>query len=169
MTTSTLIVILTYAALLAEFCSIPLRGKKILKEAGELKLALKNKIKLTYILIYLACLLLPLVVIFRNFSTLYNIMFCLVSVMGTEITSRDACVSGHYGVYENCLIAGGICVFYKDIVTFPILNFPEEEQEKYDHANLVIATTSRGNLNMTFTSDDECSRATALVRELSGK
>lgn len=169
MNTNTLILIGTYVIIAGVLASMPARTKKTMAEAGELKLAVKNKVKISFIAIFAAAILLPLVVIFRDYSLLYNIMFCLISVMGSVITARDACLMGHYGVYVNCVIAGGICVRYDDIVTFPVLNLPLEEQENYDHANLVIATKSKGNLNMVFASEEECKKATDLVRGLSGK
>jgi len=84
------------------------------------------------------------------------------------MTTKDYITKGKSGIYENCVITNGVTVFYSDIVTFPILNFPEEEQEKYDHANLVAATKSKGNINLVFSSEEECKKATELIRSISG-
>lgn len=164
-----IMLVVTLLLLIAEAFTIPFRRIKILGKAGKLKLKIKNKPKLLFISIYVFCAALPFVIVFRNFSILYNIMFCLISVLGMEMTVRDSCTQGAYGVYENAVIANGICVFYDDIVCFPILEFPPEEQEKYDHANLVIATKTKGNVNVIFSSEEECSQATDIIREISGK
>lgn len=169
MDTKKLMLIATYAILAVILAGMPSRSKKIMADAGSLKMAVKNKPKISFIIIFIAVLILPFVVLFRDYSLLYTVMFCLISIMGSYITARDACLWGHYGVYENCVIAGGICVKYDDIVTFPILNLPLEEQENYDQANLVISTKSKGNLNMVFSSAEECKAAAEIVRELSGK
>lgn len=163
------LLIATYILLAAELASIPFRAKKIMSRAGEKKLSVRNRVKLTFVIIYVLCFALPLVLLFREFSVLYNIAFCLVSVLGAEVTTRDACVTGKYGVYENCVIAGGMCVFYDDIVVFPVLELPEEEQKDFDGANLVISTKSKGNVDMPFANETECKAAIKVIRELSGK
>ena len=161
--------IATYIALLAELVSITFRAKKIMARAGEKKLSVKNRVKITFVIIYAVCFALPVILVFREFSVLYNIAFCLVSVLGAEVITRDACVTGKYGVYENCVIAGGLYVFYDDIVVFPVLELPEEEQADFDGANLVISKKSKGNIDMPFSSVEECKAAVKVIRELSGK
>ena len=96
-------------------------------------------------------------------------MFCIVAVLACEMISKDFIMAGKYGVYENCIAVNGVTIFYDDIVTFPILNLPEDEQEKYDHANLVVSTKSKGNENLIFNDTDECTKATELIRKMSGK
>lgn len=162
-------VVLAYVGMIGELIYLPFRGKKLLSKAGEMKMVLKNKVKVVFILSYVCCFAIPLILLFRNFSTIINLMFVLVSILASELISRDASLTGKYGVYENCVIAGGKCVFYSDILTFPILEFPEEEQAKYDHASLVAATASEGTVNIVFSDVSECSSATKLIRELSGK
>lgn len=165
----TLSLIITYILLLADILSIIPRRRKVTGNCGELKMKLKNKPKTLFTATYIACFLIPLLLFFRNFPLLNTLIICGACILGCEISTRDFILLGIYGVYEKCIISGGITVFYDDIVTFPILNLPEEEQEKYDHANLNIATKSRGNLNMVFANEAECTEATKLIREFSGK
>lgn len=159
----------TYILLAADILSSFPRSKKIMSKAGKLLLPVKNKSKYFFLGNYLWTLLLPFVLLIRDFRPAYEIIFCLVSVIGAEMNSRDFITKGQYGVYENCVMANGVTVFFDDIVTFPILNLPEEEQEKYDHSNLVVATKSRGNENLVFSSPEECEKATELIRNLSKK
>lgn len=169
MNTKIIISAVTYVLLIADVATVPFRSKKIMSKAGELKMALKNRSKAYFYAMYAFAFILPAIIFLRNYSLPYNLMFALVAIMGAELTSRDFVTKGKYGVYEHCAIVNGITVLFNDIVTFPILNLPEDEQEKYDHANLVVATKSKGNQNLVFANADECQAATKLIRELSGK
>lgn len=169
MNTKIIIAVAAYIFLMADIATIPFRSKKLMTSAGNLKMALKNRSKAYFYAMYAFAFILPAIILFRNYSLAYNLMFALVAVMGAELTSRDFITKGKYGIYENCAIVNGITVFFNDIVTFPILNLPEDEQEKYDHANLVAATKSKGNVNLVFANIEECQAATKLIRELSGK
>lgn len=163
------LIIITYLLLSADIISSIPRSKKIMSQAGKLLLPVKNRSKIFFMGNYLWALFLPFILLIRDFRPAYEIIFCLVSVAGAEMNTRDFITKGQYGVYENCVIANGVTVFFDDIVTFPILNLPEEEQEKYDHANLVVATKSRGNENLVFSSPEECARATEIIRKISNK
>ncbi|MCQ2574195.1 MAG: hypothetical protein MJ182_09895 [Treponema sp.] len=164
-----LLVIFTYLVLILDALSVLPRSKKLFAQTGNLKMKLKNRSKTFFIGNYLWAFFLPAIILIRDFKPLYELMFCLVSIMGCEMNTRDFVSKGQYGIFENCAIANGVIIFYDDIVTFPILNLPEDEQEKYDHANLVVATKSKGNENLVFANQEECATATALIRELSGK
>ncbi|MCQ2596238.1 MAG: hypothetical protein MJ181_00185 [Treponema sp.] len=163
------LIIITYILLIADVLSAIPRSKKIMSRAGKLILPVKNRSKIFFMGNYLWALFLPFILLIRDFRPAYEIIFCLVSVAGAEMNTRDFITKGQYGIYENCVIANGVTVFFDDIVTFPILNLPEEEQEKYDHSNLVVATKSRGNENLIFSSPEECKKATELIRNLSKK
>ncbi|MCF0242434.1 MAG: hypothetical protein HUK25_07335 [Treponema sp.] len=164
-----ILLIITLTALLVDIGSLKFRSKKILAQAGALKMELKSKVKILFIVIYLFCFALPVVMFFKDFNILYSITFCLVAVLGCEVTTKDCAMLGKNGIYENCIIQGEIIIFYDDIVSFPILELPEEEQTSYDHSILVVASRLKGNVNVIFQSEEECSAATKLIRELSGK
>lgn len=164
-----ILIIFTYILLLADLGTVPFRSKKIMTSAGKLVMPLKNRSKLFFISMYLWAFFLPAILLIRDFRPVYQIIFCLVSVMGCEMNTKDFITKGRYGVYEHCVISNGLTIFFNDIVTFPILNLPEDEQEKYDHSNLVVATKSKGNENLVFSSVEECTSATKLIRELSQK
>lgn len=164
-----ILMIATYILLALDVASIFLRKKRILSSAGELKMKLKSKVKIVFILIYAFCFALPAVIFFRNFSFLYSVTFCLVAVLGCEVTTRDTCTLGINGVYQNCVVIGDTKLYFDDIVSFPILELPEEEQEHYDHHVLIAASRLKGNVNLIFQTEEECRAATALIRELSGK
>lgn len=149
--------------------TVPFRKKKILSLCGKKLMDVKNSQTTRVFLIYLFCLLLPAVLLIRDFGTATEIIDCAISVLAFEMGTRELSLKGIYGVYENALIAGSTTVEYDDIMAFPVLELPEEEQANYDNTSLSIVCNKKGSMNIAFSSLEECKAVTQKVRELSKK
>ena len=64
------------------------------------------------------------------------------------------------------LIVNSTFVEYSDIVTFPVLDLPKEEQENYPKNVLVVATESKGKVDLIFSSDKECALVIEKLKEI---
>ena len=70
------------------------------------------------------------------------------------------------GVYSNGILINGSFIPYSTITCFPILQLPQEEQEKYDHSSLVISTTKKPTVTLLFASEEECKQAVEKMIEM---
>ena len=169
MTYKIVLIIAAYILELALFLTIPSRRKKLQALCGNKVMDIKNHQSTRVFVIYLFCLIIPAILLIRDFGKAIEFVDCGVAVLAFEMGTRELTLKGHYGVFENALVAGGTIVEYSDIMAFPVLELPEEEQANYDNTSLSIVCKKKGSMNVAFDSLEECKAVTAMVRELSGK
>lgn len=150
------------------FFSIPFRVKKIAAKSGEVVFKTSQPSLGRAVIIFLLGFLLMAATMIRSFSLINQLILCGCALLGEEMAMREFCLSGKYGVYEKGIISAGRFVAFDDIVTFPVLNLPPEEQEHYDKRTLVIATKSVGKVELVFASEEECRKVTDEAKKRTG-
>ena len=164
MSLNLLILILCYAAMICTLIFLPQNTKKIVNKAGTLLYSLKNKNNLGFYAVCIVAFALVFLLFFQQ-VTLYTVIIDLCAVFGLFIVTKEWSLKKVYGVYQNLIIINSTVLEYSDIVTFPILNLPKEEQEHYQKNVLVVATESKGNINLIFETDDDCSKVIQILTE----
>lgn len=147
------------------FFTIPFRVRNLKKNAGECILKLTQASVYKAVFIYLAGFLLIIFTMLIKFYPLYQCIFCLCALLGENIAMREFIMSGKYGVYENGIIASTQFVRFSDILSFPVLELPTEERERYNPCELSIVSKSKSNITLIFASKEECEKVTKIARE----
>ena len=160
-----IILIFCYILMISFLIFLPLYSKKLLSKAGNLYFSFNKKTDAKYYGVLIFSLLLIFLMYFQQ-ATLYTFIINACAVLGFFIVNKESTFKKNYGVYENMIIANSTFVEYSDIVTFPILDLPKEEQENYPKNCLTIATKSKGKINLVFSSDEECSLVIEKLKEL---
>lgn len=169
MTLKTLMIIATYCINLLLFISKPARTKKALSLCGNKVMDVKATGSARSLMIYAFAVVLPGLLFIRDFGTFTEVVDCAISVVAFEMATRELALKDINGVYEKAVICGTNFVEYSDILAFPVLELPLEEQENYDPQTLAVVCNKSGTVNIAFASEDECKKATDLIRSLSGK
>lgn len=160
--------IISYLLVFASIISIPIKRKSIDNISGKLILGFpKNKPVMTIIVDIVSLILITSVnLILKNYSLLIIIILCGCGVLGAWIVAGDAAMGPKYGLYENGIIAAGKFISYDDIITFPILNLPIEEQKNHPDNVLSIATRKYGLIDIVFSSEEVCNQVIKKLDEL---
>lgn len=140
-------------------------NKRTLKAMGECLLKLPRKSSAGVIVVDFIALLLPLLLFFRDFKNM-NILFVLCSIISFFIMTKDGFNKKNYGVYQNGLIAPSAVIFFKDIISFPVFELPEEEQAHYAKNTLIVVTKKVSRQEIIFSSDDECRAVVEKLKEI---
>ena len=156
MSTNIIILILCYIVMVGILIFLPQNTKKLLQKAGNLIFSYGRSTNIRFYTVF--------IVSFQNLS-FYSIIIQLCGVLGLFIVCKEANLKKHNGVYEKLLIVNSTFVEYSDIVTFPVLDLPKEEQENYPKNVLVVATESKGKVDLIFSSDEECSLVIEKLKE----
>ena len=165
MSTNLIILILCYIVMIGILIFIPQNTKKLLQNAGNLIFSYGRSTNIRFYTVCIVAFLLVFIVSFQNVS-FYSIIIQLCGVLGLFIVCKEANLKKHNGVYEKLLIVNSTFVEYSDIVTFPVLDLPKKEQENYPKNVLVVATESKGKVDLIFSSDEECSLVIEKLKEI---
>ena len=128
MSTNLIILILCYIVMIDILIFIPQNTKKLLQNAGNLIFSYGRSTNIRFYTVCIVAFLLVFIVSFQKVS-FYSIIIQLCGVLGLFIVCKEANLKKHNGVYEKLLIVNSTFVEYSDIVTFPVLDLPKEEQE----------------------------------------
>ena len=165
MNLSILVLVLCYLAMICTLIFLPLNTKKILNKSGKLIYSLSKKNNIGF---YAVCVFAFALVFLLRLKTVnfYSIVINLCAVLGLFIVTKEANLKKVYGVYENMIIVNSSIIEYSDIVTFPILDLPKDEQEHYPKNILVLATESKGKTELVFETDEICQKVIECLKEL---
>lgn len=162
--TNLIFIIIAYCCIAGIYGSIPFRRKKILTVCGQKELDFAKKPGMKPIIITVLSIVLIATLFFRDFGYAgFIIAGC--AVLGVFLITKEAALLPLYGVYEKGIIASGTFIAFDDIVTFPVLNLPAEEQAHYAKNTLVVASAEKGNVELVFADEEECSKVVQLLRE----
>lgn len=165
MTSNLLLLILCYIIMISFLFFLPRYTKKILTTAGKLLLSFNKKTDVKYYGVLIFSFLLVFLMYFQQ-TTLYTVIINACAVLGLFIVCKESTLKKCYGVYENMIIVNSTFVEYSDIITFPILDLPKDEQQNYPKNCLTIATESKGKVDLIFSTDEECQQAIQKLQEL---
>lgn len=162
---SSLIISASYCAVLVLLFTIPFRRRAVVLRAGKVvwSFGKKKDLLVKGIFICILCALMIYVISIRRFSVFVQIAFCGTAILGVELAVRELSLYGLNGVFVNGIIYGTDFVDFDDIATFPVLQLPENEQEHYPKNVLVIATRSRGKVELIFESEEKCRQVTEAI------
>ena len=149
-----IMIIASYVIFCGILLSIPFRKKIELKKAGKNIYKISGPSFVYYIGIYLISIAVISVLWVRTFGDLMNFILCGCGILACELVTRSFSLNKAYGLYENGIIYDGVFISYDDILGFPVLILPEEEQKNYDSKTLVIMTKTKGQKSFTFVSDE---------------
>jgi len=150
-----IVVIVAYVLYGLSFASIPMRKKQVVRETGKLVYSFGQKIGTRVLLIdvFSAALI---ALAFLNYSNpIIRFILAGCGVMGAFISTNDIIYKPLYGVYENGIISTEKYIKFDDIITFPVLNLPAEEQKDYPKNPLVLSTKTRGEVLIYFDSNEQ--------------
>ena len=161
-----LIAIAGYVLFFCSLGAIPVKRKKVIDEAGECIYGFPKKRTGFMIGVEVTAFVLITLSYFIRYTFFVTIILCACGVLGAWIVVGEAALGGKYGLYENGIVAVGKYIPYDDIVTFPILNLPKDEQLNYPQNELVIASRKYGNIEIPFDSDEICREVVHLLRKM---
>ena len=110
----------------------------------------KRKYKLSVFCGKIVLILAIAVTHFTNFSLFIRIVLNCCYILADYIITREYFFTKDSGIYENGIIQRSVFIKIDDIVTFPVLNIPKEEQENYPDYTLSVATKSKGNIDLIY-------------------
>lgn len=90
-----------------------------------------------------------------NFGLFVQIVLNSCYILADYIITREYLLNKNSGIYEHGIIQGSVFIKIDDIVTFPVLNLPKEEQESYPDYTLSVATKSKGNIDLIYKNKEE--------------
>ena len=160
-----IIIIACYVIMAAVIPYLLITNRITLKKMGECVLKLPRKSIAGVIVIDVIALVLPAILIIRDFRNM-NYVFAACSILAYLIMTKDGFNRKNYGVYQNGLIAPSAVVFYEDIIGFPVLELPPEEQENYSKNTLVLVTKKSSHLEIFFSSEKECREVLEQLRQI---
>lgn len=137
-------------------CGMPLQQKKILKSAGNCVYSFAHFDKTKTILIYIFSFVLITLVSLKLFSLFAKIVLELCAIIGLYISIRESNFAKISGVYDKGIICSEGFFLFDDILTLPILNLPKKEQENYSKNSLVLATKSKGKVEIILDDESQC-------------
>jgi hypothetical protein len=136
--------------------TLPLRKAALLKKAGERELPVKPRMLKFAVVVLVCCPLLILLVLFRDMGIFVNCVMCAIGLLGTEMAVREVMTAKCSGVYTNGLVAEGQFLPFADIFGIPFLALPKSKQSLHDSGVLELVTRKRTNLQIIYSSEDEC-------------
>ena len=160
-----IILLASYCAMFILLLTIPLRRRAIMLRAGRRIFAIPTK-KRTFFkgaAIILLCVALVFVIKTRYFSVFVDIAFCGTAILGVEFVARLFSVATLCGAWQNAVLLDTEVVLYDDIIVFPVLQLPPEEQKNYPANLLVAETKSRGTVNLIFPSAEVCQKVLEVI------
>lgn len=161
-----IMIIVSYAIFAGIILSIPLRKKLGLKKSGENVYKITGPSSFYFIGIYVVSLAVISVLWIRTFGDIMNFILCGCGILACELVTRSFSLKNVYGLYENGIIYDGVFISYDDIMGFPVLILPEDEQKNYDSKTLVIMTKTKGQKSFTFVSDEIYSEVVNKIFEI---
>jgi len=99
-------------------------------------------------------------------GTFVNCIMCAIGVLGTEMAVQEVITAKCCGVYANGLIAEGRFIPFSDILGIPLLSLPKNKQELHDTGVLELVTKKRTNMQIIYSTEDECRRVVEKLVEL---
>src|SRR5574344_1006483 len=72
------------------------------------------------------------------------------------IITKEIVLYSLNGIYQNGVICNSEVVYYSDIMSFPVLQLPKNEQANYDSSFLVVSIGRKDNINLCYKDEDEC-------------
>lgn len=161
-----IMIIVSYVLFAAILISIPFRKKFSLKKAGKLNYKITGPSSIYFAGIYIISLAVISIMWIRNFGDIMNFILCGCGILACELVTRSFSLKNVYGLYENGLIYDGVYISYDDIIAFPVLILPEEEQKNYDSRTLVLITKSKGQKSFTLISEEEYATVIGKIFEI---
>lgn len=157
---SIILLVVGYILYLVITFGMPLRQKKLLKNAGDIIYSFSRSDKIKTVLIYIFSFILISLVSVKFFSFSAKIILEFCAICGLYISARENNFTTVSGLYKNGIICSEGYFVFDDILTLPILNLSEKEQDNYSKNVLVIATKSKGNVEIVFDDEFICEKAT---------
>lgn len=164
--TSWIIFIVSVAIYAAMFIAIPVRRKIAKKNSGKLLMKIAEPALYRSTVIILLSLMLIIFAKVRDFKLVSQLILVGCGLLGEYMSMNDYAYFRMSGVYENGILVNGTFLPFENITCFPILQLPEEEQEKYDKSSLVLATTKKPTVTLMFASEEECAEAVEKILEV---
>ena len=112
-----------------------------LKKMGECLLKLPRKSSVGVIIIDIIALIIPAILLIRDFRSL-NFIFAACSLLAFFIMTKDGFNRKNYGVYQKGIIAPSAIIFYDDILGFPVFEqglTAVGDGDFYQHAGAQVA------------------------------
>ena len=161
-----LLVIAGYILFICGLIAIPVKQKKVMAIAGNCLYSFPKKRTGFIVGVEITAFVLITLSVLMNYTFFITMILCACGVLGAWIVVGEAALGSKYGLYDNGIVAVGKYIPYDDIVTFPILNLPKEEQKHYPQNVLVIASRKYGNIEVPFDSDEICGEVIRILRKL---
>jgi hypothetical protein len=160
-----ILLLISYCASLVILLSIPLRRRAVALRAGSrlYPIAAKKSGFVKGLFIVFLCAAIIFFVQTRYFSVFVNIAFCGTAVLGIEFAARLFTLLGLSGAWQNAVICGTDIVLYDEIVIFPVLQLPPEEQASYPKNVLTVETKNRGQVNLFFPDEASCKKTLEVI------
>jgi|SRR5574344_1012298 hypothetical protein len=150
------ICIISYIIMFGSFLFFPIYKKQILAKMGNcIHKKTKKKSPLSLI-IYVLCFVIVLLELFRKLSLSMNLMISGCAILGVFIITKEIVLYSLNGIYQNGVICNSEVVYYSDIMSFPVLQLPKNEQANYDSSFLVVSIGRKDNINLCYKDEDEC-------------
>ena len=164
-----IVMIIAYCIYALTFLLIPFVRRRIEKKAGKMLLGFsidadQKSFSVKNILIIIFCAILIFIVSRVGFKLWLIVVLDLCAVLGNYITLKEISLYGCCGIYENAIINNSYVVFYDEIADFPYLK--DKTKTQYSAVTLIILTTAKKQIQLSFNSEAECNMAKKKLREL---
>jgi len=147
--------------------SIPLRTKKLQKNAGERCLVLKNTSSAKWILIALIAAVIIGILPFRDMGLFVDAVMLGVALIATEIAAREAANRGMAGVYTKAIVAGGQTVYFMNIESLPTLAYENDPDSDGNYKTSLNIIQRNGNeTTLVFYDEEDRENAVQTILEL---
>lgn len=136
--------------------SIPVKIKRLKKEAGDVLLNISGTNVLKAIGVLLFGALLIAVVPMRNFPVYLSAVFLGVALIAANMAVNETANSKLNGVYSNMIISQSQAIKYDDIESLPTLAYEnDEETTMVDFASLEILLKDGRKTQLVFADETE--------------
>lgn len=156
MNINTIFAIISYILIAVVLLYFPLYKKNILVKLGKCHVDKKKKKSILSVFIYVLCFVMVLIELFRDLGLTLNFLISGCAVLGVYIITKEIVLYSINGIYEKGLVCNSEVVLYDDIMSFPVLQLPKDEQKNYDPSFLVISIGRKDNINLSYESEEEC-------------
>ena len=160
------ILIAGYILFASSLVAIPLKRKIVMAVTGELLYGFPKKRIGFMIGVEIAAAVLITLSFFIRYTFFVTVILCGCGVLGAWIIVGEAALGKYYGLYENGIIGAGKYIPYDDILGFPVLNLPKNEQLNHPQNVLIFISRKYGNVELSFETDEICNEVITTLRKM---
>lgn len=156
-----------FVCYVAIMISIPVRTKKLRKNAGEQRLALKNTSSAKWILLAVIAAAVIFVIPLRDMGTFVNVILLGTALIAAEMAAREAANRGMTGVYQEAIVVGGQTIFFADIESLPTLAYEDDPESDGDYkTSLRIIRRNGTETTLVFADEEDRTNAVQMILNL---